>query len=107
MPLAVSRRRFAGSVLSINGKYTVYQPNTRAKSDADVMRDAKLEAMGMPPQDDSPRRSNHERTQMATDEIVRFHSLPDSNVVHKEFTRLWSDLKRGCANRPQFVTRTV
>ncbi|KJA29730.1 hypothetical protein HYPSUDRAFT_231504 [Hypholoma sublateritium FD-334 SS-4] len=47
-----------------------YRPNTRAKSDADVLRDAKLEAMGMPPQDDSPRRSNHERTQMATDEMV-------------------------------------
>ncbi|KAF9480669.1 hypothetical protein BDN70DRAFT_856365 [Pholiota conissans] len=47
-----------------------YRPNLRAKSDADVLRDAKLEAMGMPPQDDSPRRSNHERTQMATDEMV-------------------------------------
>ncbi|KAF8204661.1 hepatocellular carcinoma-associated antigen 59-domain-containing protein, partial [Pholiota molesta] len=48
----------------------IYRPNLRAKSDADVLRDAKLEAMGMPPQDDSPRRSNHERTQMATDEMV-------------------------------------
>lgn len=42
----------------------------RAKSDADILRDAKLEAMGMPLQDDSPQRSNQERTQMATDEIV-------------------------------------
>ncbi|PPQ79495.1 hypothetical protein CVT25_003377 [Psilocybe cyanescens] len=47
-----------------------YRPNTRAKSDADILRDAKLEAMGMPPQDDSPRRFNNERTQMATDEMV-------------------------------------
>ncbi|KIM46463.1 hypothetical protein M413DRAFT_441556 [Hebeloma cylindrosporum] len=47
-----------------------YRPNTRAKSDADILRDAKLEAMGMPPQDDSPRRSNQERTQTATDEMV-------------------------------------
>ncbi|KIK03130.1 hypothetical protein K443DRAFT_676977 [Laccaria amethystina LaAM-08-1] len=47
-----------------------YRPNMRAKSDADILRDAKLEAMGMPPQDDSPQRSNQERTQMATDEIV-------------------------------------
>ncbi|KAF8165635.1 hepatocellular carcinoma-associated antigen 59-domain-containing protein [Crassisporium funariophilum] len=47
-----------------------YRPNTRAKSDADILRDAKLEAMGMPPQDDSPRRSTNERTQMATDEMV-------------------------------------
>ncbi|KAF4619557.1 hypothetical protein D9613_004981 [Agrocybe pediades] len=47
-----------------------YRPNLRAKSDADILRDAKLEAMGMPPQDDSPRRPNNERTQMATDEMV-------------------------------------
>ncbi|KAF8969343.1 hepatocellular carcinoma-associated antigen 59-domain-containing protein [Flammula alnicola] len=47
-----------------------YRPNLRAKSDADILRDAKLEAMGMPPQDDSPRKSTHERTQMATDEMV-------------------------------------
>ncbi|PPQ68276.1 hypothetical protein CVT26_006191 [Gymnopilus dilepis] len=47
-----------------------YRPNLRPKSDADILRDAKLEAMGMPPQDDSPRRSNHERSQMATDELV-------------------------------------
>jgi hypothetical protein len=26
--------------------------------------------MGMPPQDDQPRRTNQERTQMATDEMV-------------------------------------
>jgi hypothetical protein len=50
--------------------YSVYRPNLRQKSDADILRDAKLEAMGMPPQDDLPRRSNHERTQMATDEMV-------------------------------------
>ena len=50
---------------------TVYQPNLRPKSDADILRDAKMEAMGMPLQDDSPRRTNHERTQMATDELVR------------------------------------
>ncbi|KAG6891684.1 hypothetical protein C0992_010087 [Termitomyces sp. T32_za158] len=47
-----------------------YRPNLRAKSDADILRDAKLEAMGLPPQDDEPRHSNHERQQMATDEQV-------------------------------------
>jgi hypothetical protein len=50
---------------------SVYRPGYKAKSDADILRDAKLEAMGLPPQVDSPRRSNHERTLMATDEIVR------------------------------------
>ncbi|KAJ3572272.1 hypothetical protein NP233_g3192 [Leucocoprinus birnbaumii] len=47
-----------------------YRPGYRAKSDADILRDAKLEAMGLPPQEDSPRRSNHDRNQMATDEMV-------------------------------------
>jgi len=46
-----------------------YRPNLRTKSDADILRDAKLEAMGMPAQDNSPRRTA-ERTQKATDEIV-------------------------------------
>ena len=53
--------------------HTVYRPNTRAKSDADILRDAKLEAMGLLPEDHSPprqNRSNHDRPQMATDEIV-------------------------------------
>jgi hypothetical protein len=49
---------------------TVYRPNLKQKSDADILRDAKLEAMGMPPQDDATRRSYHERAQMATDELV-------------------------------------
>ncbi|KAG6828488.1 hypothetical protein H0H92_007803 [Tricholoma furcatifolium] len=46
-----------------------YQPNLKAKWDADILRDAKLEAMGLPPQDDEPRQSN-DRQQMATDELV-------------------------------------
>ncbi|KAG6861866.1 hypothetical protein C0995_011163 [Termitomyces sp. Mi166 len=47
-----------------------YRPNLKAKSDADILRDAKLEAMGLPPQNDEPRHSNHERQQIATDEQV-------------------------------------
>ncbi|KAG5720726.1 hypothetical protein E4T56_gene6201, partial [Termitomyces sp. T112] len=47
-----------------------YRPNLKAKSDADILRDAKLEAMGLPPQEDEPRHSNHERQQIATDEQV-------------------------------------
>lgn len=35
------------------------------------MRDAKLEAMGIPKQDDQPRWPQHDRPQMATDEMVR------------------------------------
>ncbi|KAJ7437144.1 hepatocellular carcinoma-associated antigen 59-domain-containing protein [Mycena galericulata] len=47
-----------------------YRPNLKTKSDADILRDAKLEAMGMPVQDDQPRRTNHDGAQMATDELV-------------------------------------
>jgi len=46
-----------------------YQPNLKAKSDADILRDAKLEAMGLPPEEHEYRRTN-ERNQMATDELV-------------------------------------
>ncbi|KAH9943205.1 hepatocellular carcinoma-associated antigen 59-domain-containing protein [Epithele typhae] len=48
-----------------------YRPNLKAKSDADIIRDAKLEAMGLRPEDHEHRRGNSERAQMATDEIVR------------------------------------
>ncbi|KAH8094946.1 hepatocellular carcinoma-associated antigen 59-domain-containing protein [Cristinia sonorae] len=45
-----------------------YQPNLRAKSDADILRDAKLEAMGLQPEEHEHRRPD--RVQMATDEMV-------------------------------------
>ncbi|KAJ3516151.1 hypothetical protein NLJ89_g1308 [Agrocybe chaxingu] len=47
-----------------------YRPNLRPKSDADILRDAKLEAMGLPPQDDVPRKSSQDKVQTATDELV-------------------------------------
>ncbi|KAF8213966.1 hepatocellular carcinoma-associated antigen 59-domain-containing protein, partial [Mycena galopus ATCC 62051] len=47
-----------------------YRPNVKTKSDADILRDAKLEAMGMSVQDDQPRRTNEGGVQMATDELV-------------------------------------
>ncbi|KAJ8506884.1 hypothetical protein ONZ45_g10664 [Pleurotus djamor] len=46
-----------------------YRPNLKQKSDADIMRDAKLEAMGMPTSDET-RKPQHDRPQMATDEMV-------------------------------------
>ena len=49
----------------------VYRPNLKVKSDADILRDAKLEAMGLPPEHSDNRRQHYERTQMATDELVR------------------------------------
>lgn len=69
-PLSLPGRRFLVSLSS------VYRPNLRAKSDADIIRDAKLEAMGLNPDDHDHtaaqhHRSNHERPQMATDELVR------------------------------------
>ncbi|ETW83676.1 hypothetical protein HETIRDRAFT_62318 [Heterobasidion irregulare TC 32-1] len=46
-----------------------YRPNMRMKSDADIIRDAKLEAMGLPPEEEHHRPHN-QRSQMATDEMV-------------------------------------
>ncbi|KAJ4479185.1 hepatocellular carcinoma-associated antigen 59-domain-containing protein [Lentinula aciculospora] len=45
-----------------------YRPNLKMKSDADIIRDAKLEAMHLPPSEDQPRRQD--KPQMATDEMV-------------------------------------
>ncbi|KAH7923657.1 hypothetical protein BV22DRAFT_1113275 [Leucogyrophana mollusca] len=46
-----------------------YRPHLKQKSDAEIMRDAKLEAMGLPPQEDK-RKPHNDRPQMATDEAV-------------------------------------
>lgn len=63
-------------MLDMNVNYClVYRPNLKAKSDADILRDAKLEAMGLPPQDDTPKKSHYERPQMATDELVSLIQL--------------------------------
>jgi len=47
-----------------------FKPNLKQKSDADILRDAKLEAMGLRPDDYEPRRNHNERNQNATDDIV-------------------------------------
>ncbi|KAI0065712.1 hypothetical protein BV25DRAFT_1797810 [Artomyces pyxidatus] len=47
----------------------VYRPNLRMKSDADIIRDARLEAMGLPPEEEH-HRPRSDRPQMATDEAV-------------------------------------
>ncbi|KAF8437237.1 hepatocellular carcinoma-associated antigen 59-domain-containing protein [Boletus edulis BED1] len=45
-----------------------YRPHLKSKSDAEIMRDAKLEAMGLPPRED--RKPRYDKPQMATDEMV-------------------------------------
>ncbi|KIJ13260.1 hypothetical protein PAXINDRAFT_117267 [Paxillus involutus ATCC 200175] len=45
-----------------------YRPHLKQKTDAEIMRDAKLEARGMRPRED--RRPRNDRPQMATDEVV-------------------------------------
>jgi hypothetical protein len=52
------------------GHFLVYRPNLKQKSDADILRDAKLEAMGLPPQEEAQRNYNSGGNQMATDEVV-------------------------------------
>ena len=46
----------------------VYRPSLRAKSDADIIRDARREALGLPPSVDEEDRARGPR--MATDEMV-------------------------------------
>jgi len=46
-----------------------YRPNLKQKSDADIMRDAKMEAMGLRVEDHEPHQKQT-RNQMATDEMV-------------------------------------
>lgn len=59
----------------------VYRPHLKMKSDADILREAKLEAMGLPPEEGN-RRQHRERTQMATDEMVLpFHVRMDENLT--------------------------
>ncbi|TFL00674.1 hepatocellular carcinoma-associated antigen 59-domain-containing protein [Pterulicium gracile] len=46
-----------------------YRPNMKGKTDADILREAKMEAMGMQVSDDRPQR-NTNQAQSATDEAV-------------------------------------
>ena len=53
----------------------------KTKSDAEILRDAKLEAMGLPPEDHD-RQPHHDRPQMATDELVRMSILEETQRSH-------------------------
>lgn len=69
------------------------------KSDADIIRDAKLEAMGMLPEDHEYRRPHHERTQMATDELVSLLPYRDVRlIIPSPQHRSWNVLRKGCVN---------
>ena len=61
---------FADECLNLSSLVgAVYRPHMKQRSDVDIMRDAKLEAMGYAPQEDLKPR--HDKPQMATDEMVR------------------------------------
>jgi hypothetical protein len=71
--LAASRCKSSGVIFRHSKSLShpsVYRPNLKQKSDADILRDAKLEAMGLPPQEETRRNYNNGGTQMATDEAV-------------------------------------
>jgi len=87
-------------ILSVLKHSQVYRPNLRPKSDADILRDAKLEAMGLPPQDESPRRTNHDRHQTATDEIVRsfLTCVILKNRLFLSSFRSWNASRNGCGS---------
>ena len=86
--------------------FIVYQPNLKAKSDADIIRDAKLAAMGLLPEEHEPRRQS-ERSQMATDEIVSIVvPCPFIRVLTHLISRSWSVSRSECENkRGLFVSK--
>lgn len=81
---------------SLPDPYSVYRPNLKTKSDADILRDAKLEAMGMSRDEHEYRRPQHERTQMATDELVCITFF--SAGTYSTLCRSWNVLRKGCGN---------
>ncbi len=72
---------------------SVYRPNLKAKSDADIMRDAKLEAMGLRPDDHEPRRTS-QRAQMATDEMVSIWFVPYRICSHWSLRKVMERFKK-------------
>jgi len=94
-------------ILSVLKHSQVYRPNLRPKSDADILRDAKLEAMGLPPQDESPRRTNHDRHQTATDEIVRsiLTCVILKNRLFLSSFRSWNASRNGCGSENHLSSR--
>lgn len=87
-----SKKKYPHECLFVSGQ--VYRPNHKTKSDADILRDAKLEAMGLPPQDDQPRR-NYDNPQMATDEMVRALLSCRCSTISTSVLRSWNDSKSG------------
>lgn len=82
---------------------TVYKPNLRQKSDADIMQDAQLQAIGLQPKDHESRQTWSERNQTATDHMVC--SL--SNLMYMMLLntiRSWNASRSGCANEIHAVT---
>ena len=71
----------------------VYQPSLKQKSDADIMRDAKMEAMGLRPDDHEPPKHKHNR--MATDDVVSGDSRCDELLLIRS-SRSWSVSRSVC-----------
>lgn len=91
------RFAYSTSLLPNTDDFEVYQPNLRAKSDADIIRDAKLEAMGLLPEDHEPRRESG-RSQMATDEMVSAAIYIDLYPQCSCPFRSWNASRSECVN---------
>jgi len=73
--------------------HAVYQPNLRQKSDADIMRDAKMEAMGLRPEDHEPPKRKQNR--MATDDMV-IGDFGHDEMLLTRVRRSWSVSRSVC-----------
>jgi hypothetical protein len=81
----------------------VYQPNLRQKSDADIMRDAKLEAMGLRPEDHE--QPKHKQSRMATDDVVSDNTRNDELPLIRD-SRSWNVSRSACESEAPLAFNT-
>ena len=83
--------------ISSDASSLVYNPHLRQQSDEALLKQAKLQALGLPAPDPSQRRHRGDRQEMATDEAVSFLGfLPSySKTLLFYAFRSWNDLGSG------------
>jgi hypothetical protein len=64
-------------------RFSVYRPHSTQQSDAEALRRAKLEAMGLSPEPDPRGPYNDGRNQMATDDLVSYHGFSVERVLSR------------------------
>ena len=92
--------RLLFSVVQPANRDAVYQPNLKQKSDADIMRDAKMEAMGLRPEDHEP--PKHKQSRMATDDVVSDES-GRGDLLLTSVCRSWNVSRSVCESESRLA----